>query len=187
MRIEELADVLAEPLGDPEPIVDVLVGAMARGHSNQEMWDQLHQAAARDGRLVELATAYHRVIGDKRVKLLPAEQWVELHLGAARVIGSMVGDTDVAVEILGRCLSANPGHEPALALLQELLTEAGQPARLARILLDTARNVEATRSSTALTYLWTATANSDCWNSRRGSLRATPRGKRSSAKRTSAS
>lgn len=141
MRIEELVDVLAQPLGDPEPIVEVLVAAMARGQSNQEMWDALHQAAARDGRLVELATAYQKAVVDKRVKLLPPEQWVELHLGAARVIGTLVGETEIAVDVLGRCLAANPGHEPTLALMQELLAEAGQPARFARVLLDTARNV----------------------------------------------
>ena len=94
MRIEELPELLVEPLTDPEPILETLVNAMARGQSHPEAWDSLHGAALRDGKVVELATAYQNVLGDKRVKLLPPDQHIALHLYAARVFGTMLGETN---------------------------------------------------------------------------------------------
>jgi tetratricopeptide (TPR) repeat protein len=142
MRIEQLSEVLSEPLGELEPILDVLVTAAARGQAHPELWNQLQEAAVRDRRASDLATAYQRLVGDRRMRSLPAELQVELYLKAARLLGTLLGETDVAVDVVLKSLGAHPGNDASLALLDQLLTEAGQPLRHAKVLLDVTRSMQ---------------------------------------------
>ncbi|MBN1609732.1 MAG: tetratricopeptide repeat protein [Polyangiaceae bacterium] len=142
MRIEQLSEVLSQPLGELEPILEVLVTAAAQDQMHPELWEQLQEAAVRDRRTSDLAAAYQRLVGDRRMRSLPVELQVELYLKAARLFGTLLGETDLAVEVVLKSLVVHPGNEASLALLNELLTEAGQPLRHAKVLLDVTRGMQ---------------------------------------------
>ena len=68
LRIETLASVLQQRLESEPQILDLLFGALARGSTNEALWEQLHAAAARDERVSELAFAYERFSNDRKLK-----------------------------------------------------------------------------------------------------------------------
>ena len=136
IRLEELSAQLEVSLDDPESLLEALVTASAKGQDVKAQWNLLHSAAVRHDKVSELAFAYEHVLHEKRIKLLPAEQQAAVNLHAVRFFSEAFGDPDGAITYAERALAIAPTHPDAFAVLEELLTNTGQPLRLAKIYLD---------------------------------------------------
>lgn len=138
MRLDDLEAVLQQPLQSPDAVLDTLVMGVAKGQPRPELWPQFHEAVMRDDLLAELAFAYENLSQDKRVKLLPPEQQAELLMHAVTFFADFFGDPDGAIAHAEQVLGVVPGHPDAFGVLERLLTEAGQNAKLAQLYVDAA-------------------------------------------------
>src|SRR5690606_7184286 len=138
LKIEELNAVLDQRVEEPGPILDALVSSVARGQPVPELWNKLHQGALRDDKLAELAFAYEGVGQDRRVKLLPVEQQVEIYLHAVDFFEHVFQDLDGAISYAERALGVVPNHPLAVERLAALLKASGYQLRLARLYLELA-------------------------------------------------
>ncbi len=134
LRIEELQEQLDTRLENPDLVLESLVASLARGGSDADQWERLHQAAERDGRQAELAFAYEQVTSDRRVRLLPADAQAQLLEHAALFLADRFGNVDGAITLAERALAAAPQRTGLLARLEQWLTAKGASARLARLL-----------------------------------------------------
>ena len=138
MRLDELEAVLQQPLQSPDPVLDALVMGVAKGQSRPELWPRFHQAVMRDDLLADLAFSYENLAQDKRVKLLPPEQQAELFMHAVTFFADFFDDPDGARTHAEHVLAIVPGHPEAFAVLERLLSDAGENAKLAQLYLDAA-------------------------------------------------
>lgn len=154
LRIENLAEVLEQPLEHEAQILDVLVMAQARGNAHPELWDKLHAAAMRDDRLVELASAYEKLGQDRRVRIMAAPQQAQIFLNASRFLLIGLGDIDGTVSALERVLTLVPGHAEAFEQLARLFGDQGDKDKLCQLHLSVVG--PKTEPEVALTHLRTA-------------------------------
>lgn len=138
LKIEELSASLEQELSEPGAVLDVLIGALAKGQPHPELWQKLHGAASRHDRLAELAFAYEGLVQDRRIKLLQPEQQVELFLHAVEFFSEVFGDADGAISYAERALNAVPNHPVVVEKLSGLLEAQGYHLRLARLYLESA-------------------------------------------------
>jgi tetratricopeptide (TPR) repeat protein len=136
MRLETLEATLDAPLAEPGAVLDVLLAALAKGQHREDLWRRLHDAAARDEKLAELAFAYEHLVSDKRLKVLSAANQAEVYLHAAEFFVEQFSDRDGAIHYAERAVSALPNHAGAFALLERLLLERGDAVRLAKLYVD---------------------------------------------------
>ena len=133
LRIETLAAALEQKLDNEAAILDLLVAALARGQTNEALWDQLHAAAQRDDRLAELAFAYERLARDKKLKSLTASAQATV-LGHAGVFSADVfGDSDGAEGYLERALTLAPGDTVAFDKYEQILSARKDLRRLGEL------------------------------------------------------
>lgn len=139
IRLDSLAEVLAERHESEAAVLDVLIGALARGQSNPELWALMHAAARRDDRLSELALAYEGALGDKKVRLLAAAAQVELQLAAARFFADDFADVEGAVPHLERVIALAPANVEAFERLETYLVERREARRLGELYASVAQ------------------------------------------------
>jgi Tfp pilus assembly protein PilF len=133
LRMDTLATALQQKLENEAAILDLLVSALARGQSNEAMWEQLHDAALRDDRVAELAFAYDKFSKDKRLRSLnPGAQTVFL-LHAGSFFAEVFGDIDGAEPYLDRAFSLSPGDAAVFEKLTAVLSGKGANARLGEV------------------------------------------------------
>src|SRR5215471_12794727 len=76
MRIELMMPLLDERLGsleDARRVIETLVSEAEKGRLHPDLWQRLHDAAARDDMLVELSHAYEQLVTGKRLAPLAPE------------------------------------------------------------------------------------------------------------------
>ncbi|MEZ4226180.1 MAG: tetratricopeptide repeat protein [Polyangiaceae bacterium] len=138
LRVEELDELMDAPLEAPEPILDALITAAAKGQLLPELWAKLHACAARDDKASDLAFAYEHVAQDRRIKLVPPEVQSAIFLNAASYFSETFGDPDGAVSFAERALASVPTNEAAQQALEALLVRTGDRSRLAKFHADLA-------------------------------------------------
>src|SRR5262245_26264955 len=121
-RLERVASMIESQLEQEPMILDVLVGALAKGAPQVELWAALHAAAIRDSRIAELAFAYEQLLGGSRIKLLPPAAQADVLAHAAVFFDEILGDAPKAEECLRRALGAVPTHAEAFARLESIIT-----------------------------------------------------------------
>jgi golgin subfamily B member 1 len=127
LRVETLASALQQRLESEPQILDLLFGALARGSTNDALWDQLHAAAARDERLPDLAFAYERFSNDRKLKSANAATQAAFLFHAGTFFADVFADPDGGEPYLVRALELAPG-DPAIFQKLEALY-AGKRAR----------------------------------------------------------
>ncbi|MFT3767260.1 MAG: tetratricopeptide repeat protein [Minicystis sp.] len=133
LRLDTLASALEQKLENESGILDLLVSALARGQTNEALWDQLHAAAQRDDRLAELAFSYERLSRDKKLKSLTAAQQATVLAHAGAFFADVFGDTDGAEGYLERALTLAPGDVLAFEKYAAILTQKGDLRRLGEL------------------------------------------------------
>ncbi len=114
-----------------EPLLDAILGSMARAALPADAWDRLHAAARRDGRLSEVAFALEAVSQGKRLRASQPGVAAEFLFQAGRFFGDVFGDDLGAVTYLERALALAPTHAGAFARLEAVLLKTQQPKKLA--------------------------------------------------------
>ena len=118
-------------LDDEVYLLESLLASLGRGQSLPERWTLLHEAAARDERIPELAFAYERLIQDKKLKFFSTSMQCEILMHAATFLADAFGDVDGATGYLNSC-SPSPPRTPAFAKMEAVLT-ASANAELADV------------------------------------------------------
>ncbi|HEY3499126.1 MAG TPA: tetratricopeptide repeat protein, partial [Polyangiaceae bacterium] len=132
LKLWEMGEALETRLEKPSDVLDLLVMALGKGEDTAELWDKLHEAAARNEQVAELAAAYETLAADKRVKLMQPDHQAHLHLRAAWFLAEVLRERTGAVLSAERAVAAVPGHPEAFALLEDLLKGPEGAPRLAR-------------------------------------------------------
>lgn len=131
LRIDTLAAILDQKLENEAAILDLLVGALARGQTHDTHWARLAEAAQRDDRLAELAFAYERLANDKRVKsLAPASQAVVLR-NVGLFFCDVFSDPEGAAGYFERAFPLAPGDALVFEKYSHILRAKGELAKLA--------------------------------------------------------
>ena len=138
LRIENLAAALEQGVDNESAVLDVLVAALAKGNPHPEIWDKLHEAAARGDRISELAFAYERLCGDRRFSLYPPAVQAEALMHAASFFAKTFGDPAGARTYLERVITIAPARADAFAQLEAVLVEARESTRLADLYVQAA-------------------------------------------------
>jgi hypothetical protein len=129
-RIQRLTKALTGRLEDPLPAVDALMAELAEGSPHAELWEQLHAAAARDGKEAALADAYKKCTDGPRMKRLPPEAQVAALMRAADYFQGMLGDGAAAEAFLERVSAIQPEHAEAFSRLEKRYEKALDATRL---------------------------------------------------------
>src|SRR3954447_6292933 len=104
-RAEAIVTTLQVKLDDEVYLLESLVASLGRGQSLPEVWTLLHEAAARDERIPELAFAYERLIQDKKLKFFSTSMQCEILMHAATFLADVFGDVDGATGYLEQLLA----------------------------------------------------------------------------------
>ncbi|HEX9298044.1 MAG TPA: hypothetical protein VF881_19525, partial [Polyangiaceae bacterium] len=121
LRLDRVAAIIEKKLESEPMILDVLVTASGRGNVPPELWEQLHQAAARDNRIAELAFAYEQLVAAPKLKLLSGGAQADVLTFGATFFEQTLGDPEKAMEYLGRALAASPTHPHAFSRMEAIL------------------------------------------------------------------
>jgi len=119
------------PLKDEEEVLYALLLALADDEVDASVWNDLRTAAIRNNRISQLAAAYESVATGKKLRALPPFVQGELFFQAATFVGDVLGDELGAATYLENALRAMPTHAGAFHRIDEFLTQAEDPKRLA--------------------------------------------------------
>ena len=122
LKLDRAAQIIEKKLESEPLILELLVGSAVKGQAQRQMWDALHIAAARDGRIPELGAAYDHLLQSTKMKLLLAPILAEVLTRAAAFFEEIAADADKAVTLLQRALTAAPSSAEAFSRLEGLLT-----------------------------------------------------------------
>lgn len=139
-KLSEVHSALEQALQAPYEVLDLLVTAVSKGEEPTETWELLHQAAARDNKIQELAFAYESIAGDKRIRLLTADQQAYIYLWAVHFFGGQFGDAEGALTYAQRALAVDPAHQSTLEALEYFLAESPEIEKLAPLYLKAAQH-----------------------------------------------
>lgn len=120
LRIETLASVLQQRLESEPQILDLLFSALARGSTNEALWEQLHAAAGRDERVPELAFAYERFSNDRKLKGASAAVQSAFLFHAGSFFADVFADPEGGEPYLVRALELAPGDKVIFQKLEAL-------------------------------------------------------------------
>src|SRR5258705_8902436 len=132
-RPDAIAAALKVKLHEERHLLDSLAASLARGQPLTELWAELHQAAARDERVPDLAFAYERLTQDPKLKFLPSAVQAEILMHAATFFADVFADLDGASGYLEQVLAVNPSHPEAFAKMESILALTGNGLKLADI------------------------------------------------------
>ncbi|HMJ54867.1 MAG TPA: tetratricopeptide repeat protein [Polyangiaceae bacterium] len=122
LRLDRAAQIIEKKLESEPLILELLVGSAVKGQAQRQMWDALHVAAVRDGRVAELGAAYDQLLQSTKMKLILAPIVAEVLTRAAAFFEEMAADADKAATLLQRALAAAPVSAEAFSRLEGLLT-----------------------------------------------------------------
>ncbi len=125
-------------LENEEEVLDKLLAAQSKGVLDPVVWQELHDAAVRDGRVSELAFAYESVAQGRKLKTLLPPVQAELFYRAARLTGDVLGDEFGATRYLEKALSAYPGHVGAFEQIDAQLTDVSDSKKLGDLCVSAA-------------------------------------------------
>lgn len=149
-RLERVVAILKTRLEDTATVLDVLVTELGRGRAHPELWAMLHDAAARDDLLPELAFAYEQLARGRKLRATPPPVQAEVLLHAASFFIEIFGDREAATDFLERALVAVPDHPTAFAQLEQLLFATQSWLALAELYRRTADRREDPKEKIAL-------------------------------------
>lgn len=138
LRVDILDELLDRPVEDEAAILEALTAALAKGQPHDALWQKLQDAAMRDDRTMELAFAFEKVLGDRRMKLFPTAAQAGALLHAARYFTDRIGDADGARGHLEKALALQPSNAEAAELLEVVLVQLGDRAGLSQLLANSA-------------------------------------------------
>jgi Flp pilus assembly protein TadD len=139
-QLDTVASALEQALENEPAILDLLVQALTKNASPGDLWDALHQAAHRDGRITELAAAYDAVSRDRKIRLLAPAAQVELLSNAAAFLIDYAGESATAHPHLERVMQLSPGHVDAFQRLETILRDREDWTKLAELYTSMASN-----------------------------------------------
>ena len=127
-RLERLETTLGKGLDHPAAALEVLIAEVKAGEPQQNLWERLHAAAARDGKEQELKAAYAMITSERRLQQLARPAQADVLVHAADFHQGILGDGSAAEAVLFRVQRIVPGHADAFARLERRL-EARADAR----------------------------------------------------------
>jgi tetratricopeptide (TPR) repeat protein len=130
LRLDRAIQIIDQRLESEPLILDALIASLVRGQPQRQVWDNLHLAAARDGRVGELSAAYEQLLQSTRLKLLAAPVLAEVLTRAGAFFEDVAADPGRAIELLHRALSSAPAHGEAFTRLEALLGAQGNTVAL---------------------------------------------------------
>ncbi len=101
--------------------MELLLGSAVKGQAQRQMWDALHVAAVRDGRVAELGAAYDQLLQSTKMKLILAPVLAEVLTRAAAYFEEIAADADKAVVLLQRALAAAPASAEAFTRMEAII------------------------------------------------------------------
>ncbi|HMI85354.1 MAG TPA: tetratricopeptide repeat protein [Polyangiaceae bacterium] len=122
LKLDRAAQIIESQLESEPLILELLVGSAVKGQAQRQMWDALHLAAVRDGRVAELGAAYDQLLQSTKMKLVLAPISAQVLTRAAAFFEEMAVDADKAVMLLQRALTVAPASTEAFTRLEGLLT-----------------------------------------------------------------
>jgi len=133
LRLERLTSSLDTRLEHPDAAVETLMSELQLGELQEDLWEGLHAAAARDGKEAELAAVYGKATLERRLKQLSEQERTSVLLHAADFSQGILGDGAAAEGYLWRVLETVPNHADAFARLERRVTAAKDNLRLAEL------------------------------------------------------
>ena len=121
---------LDERMGGERETLDAFLLALSRNQLPEGAWQKLAEAAARDGRVAEVAFAFEELSQDKRIKTLTAALAAEFFFQAATFFQNTLGDNAGALGFVNRALAAQATHVGARQLREVRLLSEGDFAGL---------------------------------------------------------
>lgn len=132
-QLDTVASALEQTLENEPALLDLLVQALTKGASPADLWESLHQAAHRDGRVAELAAAYDALCRDRKIRLLQPAAQIELLNNAAAFLIDYAGDGATAQPHLERVMQLQPGNVDAFQRLEAILRDREDWLKLAEL------------------------------------------------------
>lgn len=129
-RMERMKATLGRRLDQPQAVLEMLLTELKGGERQPTFWDDLHAAAARDGKEKELREAYERVISPRRLQQLEPWAQAEMLMNAANFHLGVLGDVVSAQALLHRVLEVAPDHLEAFSRLERRYTQDNDGVRL---------------------------------------------------------
>jgi hypothetical protein len=133
MRLERLQSMLDNQLSNARAALETLMAELRIGEAQPELWERLQAAAVRDGKEAELADAYRKFAGDRRLKQLSPDAHAEVLMHAANFHQGILGDGDGAAEYLVSVLEVAPHHVEAFQRLERRFDAAGDELRIVEL------------------------------------------------------
>ena len=149
LKLDRAASIIEKKLEQEPLILELLVGSAVKGQAQRQMWDALHVAAVRDGRVAELGAAYDQLLQSTKMKLLLAPVLAEVLTRAAAFFEDIAADADKAIGLLQRALGAAPASAEAFTRMEALLN-ARQDNRA--LIFGKQATLEVTATCTKLTF-----------------------------------
>ena len=110
--------MIAGKLDDPRLALDVLLRDGEEAKAHPELWTGLHEAAVRDDRVLELASAYEEIHKRRDLANVPIENQVILLFNAGVFFAAILGDDEAAHNLLSRVITLDPNHAEAFEILE---------------------------------------------------------------------
>ncbi len=139
MRLERLQTMLDQQLANPRAAVETLMTELRISEAQPGLWEQLHQAASRDDKELELADAYAKMAADRRLKQLPPAEHAALLMHAADFLQGSLGDGDGAEPYLWNVLRLTPDNREAFGRIERRIETAKDELRLVELYAVVAR------------------------------------------------
>src|SRR6266542_3547870 len=99
-RLDRLRAMLEKQLTNARAVLETLMSELRIGEPQPELWERLHAAAVRDGKEQELAEAYRKIAGDRRLRQLSPAVYAPVLMHAANFFQGVLGDGAVSESLL---------------------------------------------------------------------------------------
>lgn len=129
-RLDRLRKSLEDRLVDAVPAIDALMAELGEGCPHDDLWQQLHSAATRDGMQPGVADAYHKCTAGPRMKRLSREARAAVLMHACDFFENVSRDEVAAESYLARVLDTVPGHADAFVRLERHVERSRDPVKL---------------------------------------------------------
>ncbi len=131
--LDSMSERLSMPLVKEAEVVDILIDELAGLPNAEGVFDEFHQAAVRDERLVQVAAAYRRTLRRTRLQHLSAEAQACVFSAAARFFTDMVSDPQLASRYAEQAIELHPRNALAREVLEVQCVNAEDVPRLAKL------------------------------------------------------
>lgn len=139
-RLQRLKVSLHQHLELPDAALETLLSELQLGEPQPGFWEELHAAAARDGKESDLARAYEKITLDRRLKQFTSQERASVLLHAADFCQGILGNGNAAESYLWRVLETVPDQADAFGRLERRFSAAANRVRLAELYALVAAN-----------------------------------------------